>query len=136
MLVAPVVHPHGHHHRHQSRPAQINCFSKNAYGDSNRSRAITADAENTITSPTNTSSMVTVNSQRSTLTRFAMETHFTTESRRHGGLLLRISLRGGNCRGSIGGPGLLSSPCLCVSVVGKLQASVRTISLNTLPRCS
>src|SRR5208283_544520 len=62
--------------------AQINCFNKNAYGDPNRSRAITADAENTITSPTNTSSMVTVNSQRSTLTRFAMETHFTTESRR------------------------------------------------------
>src|SRR6202035_1893898 len=65
--------------------AQINCFSKNAYGDPNRSRAITADAENTITSPTNTSSMVTVNSQRSTLTRFAMGIHFTTEERKRGG---------------------------------------------------
>src|SRR5271166_3175577 len=61
-----------------TRPAaaQINCFSKNAYGDPNRSRAITADAENTITSPTNTSSMVTVNNQRSTLTRFAMGSSF------------------------------------------------------------
>src|SRR5580693_6990822 len=56
--------------------AQINCFDKNAYGEPKRSRAITADAENTITSPTNTRSIVTVNSQRSTLTRFAMGNSF------------------------------------------------------------
>src|SRR5580658_10315573 len=62
--------------------AHINCFDRNAYSDPNRSRAITADAENTITSPTNTRSMVTVNSQRSTLTRFASEFHFTTAARR------------------------------------------------------
>src|SRR5579864_4556907 len=98
--------------------AQINCFDKKAYGEPNRSRAITADAENTITSPTNTSSMVTVNSQRSTLTRFAMghlfhhggeswirdcwaervdwfgsgEIPFTTEARRHREELLLIFL--------------------------------------------
>src|SRR5437899_4777659 len=61
-----------------ARPAtaQINCFDKNAYGDPNRSRAITADAEKTISSPRNTSSMVTVNSQRSAQTRFAMGTSF------------------------------------------------------------
>src|SRR5438270_2567983 len=52
--------------------AQISCLDRNAYGEPKRSRAITAEAENTITSPTKTSSMVTVNSQRSTLTRFAM----------------------------------------------------------------
>src|SRR5208282_3862718 len=72
--------------------AQINCFSKNAYGDPNRSRAITADAENTITSPTNTSNMVTVNSQRSTLTRFAMGSSFhhgvAETQRRNCGLLI------------------------------------------------
>src|SRR5580693_7366530 len=56
--------------------AHINCFDRNAYSDPNRSRAITADAENTITNPTNTRSMVTVNSQRSTLTRFAMGVSF------------------------------------------------------------
>jgi hypothetical protein len=33
---------------------------------------MTAEAENTMTSPMKTSSMVTVNSHRSTLTRFAM----------------------------------------------------------------
>src|ERR1700689_1940300 len=60
--------------------AQINCFDRNAYSDPKRSRAMTADAENTITSPTNTSSMVTVNSQRSTLTRVAMGPSF-----HHGG---------------------------------------------------
>src|SRR5579872_3059404 len=41
---------------------------------------MTAEAENTMTSPTKTSSIVTVNSQRSTLTRFAMGLHFTTEA--------------------------------------------------------
>ena|SRR5436305_2894822 len=56
--------------------AQINCLERNAYGEPKRSRAITAEAENTITSPTNTSSMVTANSQRSTLTRFAMRHSF------------------------------------------------------------
>ncbi len=56
--------------------AQINCFDRNAYGEPKRSRAMTADAEKTITSPTNTSSMVTVNNQRSTLTRFAMGSSF------------------------------------------------------------
>src|SRR5580658_9718013 len=61
--------------------AHINCFDRNAYSDPNRSRAITADAENTITSPTNTRSMVTVNSQRSTLTRFAMGVSFHHASR-------------------------------------------------------
>ena len=65
--------------------AQINCFDRNAYSEPNRSRAMTADAENTITSPTNTSSMVTVKSQRSTLTRFAMGFHFTMDRRRYGG---------------------------------------------------
>jgi hypothetical protein len=52
--------------------AQISCFTKNAYGDPKRSLAITADAEKTMTSPTKTNSIVTVNNQRSTLTRFAM----------------------------------------------------------------
>src|SRR5580704_16981149 len=56
--------------------AQTNCFDRNAYSEPKRSRAMTADAENTITRPTNTSSMVTVNSQRSTLTRFAMGSSF------------------------------------------------------------
>src|ERR1700724_4083244 len=65
--------------------AQINCFDRKAYGEPKRSRAITAEAENTITRPTNTSSMVTVNSQRSTLTRFAMGIHFTTEEGTRGG---------------------------------------------------
>src|ERR1700731_140726 len=60
--------------------AQINCFDRKAYGEPKRSRAITADAEKTITSPTKTSSMVTVNSQRSTLTRFAIGSSF-----HHGG---------------------------------------------------
>src|SRR5271167_2568671 len=64
--------------------AHINCFDRNAYSDPKRSRAITADAENTITTPTNTSSMVTVNSQRSTLTRFAMGNSF-----HHGGMETR-----------------------------------------------
>src|ERR1700745_1946864 len=61
-----------------ARPAtaQINCFDRNAYSEPKRSRALTADAENTITSPTNTNSMVTVNNHRSTLTRFAMGTSF------------------------------------------------------------
>src|SRR5271169_6021713 len=72
--------------------AQINCFDRNAYSEPNRSRAITADAENTITSPTNTSSMVTVNSQRSTLTRFAMGNSFhhgdAGSRRRNCGLLI------------------------------------------------
>src|SRR5580700_9082738 len=74
-----------------TRPAaaQINCFDKNAYGDPNRSRAITAEAENTITSPTNTKSMVTVNNQRSTLTRFAMRSSF-----HHGG----AEIQRRNCR--------------------------------------
>src|SRR6266851_8048064 len=80
--------------------AQINCFDRNAYSEPNRSRAITAEAENTITSPTNTSSMVTVNSQRSTLTRFAMGIHFTTESRNHAGILLWNSHLSGDYRGS------------------------------------
>src|SRR5580692_5025149 len=65
--------------------AHTNCFDRNAYSDPKRSRAITADAENTITTPTNTSSMVTVNSQRSTLTRFAMGNSFhhgSAETRR------------------------------------------------------
>jgi hypothetical protein len=47
-------------------------LDKKAEGDPKRSRAITADAEKTITRPRNTSSIVTVNNQRSTLTRFAM----------------------------------------------------------------
>jgi hypothetical protein len=65
-----------------ARPAtaQTNCFDRKAYSEPKRSRAMTADAENTITSPTNTSNMVTVNSQRSTLTRFAMGSSF-----QHGG---------------------------------------------------
>jgi hypothetical protein len=37
---------------------------------------MTAEALNTITSPTKTSSKVTMNSQRSTLTRFAMRVSF------------------------------------------------------------
>src|SRR3954466_12216034 len=98
----------------ETRPAtaQINCFERKAYADPKRSRAITAEAEKTITRPRNTSNIVTVNSQRSTLTRFAMghsfhhggaetrrkncclsvfnvdcfgsgRAHFTTEARRH-----------------------------------------------------
>src|SRR5579872_2043326 len=53
---------------------QSNCLDRKPYGEPKRWHAITAEAENTITRPTNTSSMVTVNNQRSTLTRFAMGT--------------------------------------------------------------
>src|SRR5258708_6386260 len=56
-----------------------------------------------MTSPTNTNSMVTVNSQRSTLTRFAMGNHFTTDARRNlncwwGGVNSFGSTRHGNHR--------------------------------------
>jgi hypothetical protein len=48
--------------------------------------AITAEALKTITSPMKIKSRVTVNSQLSTLTRFAIGgLHFTTETLRHGG---------------------------------------------------
>src|SRR6266567_5191767 len=80
--------------------AQTNCFDRNAYGEPNRSRAITADAENTITSPTNTSSMVTVNSQRSTLTRFAMEHSFHHGGGRRGGRTFGIVILRVDCFGS------------------------------------
>src|SRR5208283_4803115 len=96
--------------------AQINCFSKNAYGDPNRSRAITADAENTITSPTNTSSMVTVNSQRSTLTRFAMGSSF-----HHGG----TEARRRNCR--------LLIPDCCLSWFQALCRPERSHTLRQPP---
>src|SRR5579863_1488338 len=106
--------------------AQINCLERNAYGDPKRSRAITAEAEKTITKPRKTSSMVTVKSQRSTLTRFAMGHLF-----HHGG---RQSARR-----------LLSFDCCLFWYAMHLSWSSRytltdesplTTSLNTFPRCS
>src|SRR5258705_2162813 len=63
---------------------QISCLVANAYGDPKRSVAITADALKTITRPIKTRSMVTAKSHRSTLTRWPMTLHFTTELRREG----------------------------------------------------
>ncbi len=47
---------------------------------------MTAEALKTITRPVKTSSMVAVKSHRSTFTRLAMASHFTTETQRQGGI--------------------------------------------------
>jgi hypothetical protein len=86
--------------------------------------AITAEALNTITSPTKTSSKVTMNNQRSTLTRFAMRISF-----HHGDIVA----------GCIVGQEFRRKGYFCGSFAWVEEfraASWPTNSLNTRPRCS
>src|ERR1700688_1819112 len=68
--------------------AHISCLNRNSYADPKRSLAITAEALKIMTSPIKTSIVVTVNIQRSTLTRLAMgRIHFTTDQHISGPVL-------------------------------------------------
>src|SRR5882724_2342290 len=78
--------------------AQANCFTRKVDAEPKRSFAITAEALKTITNPTKTSSRVTVNSQRSTLTRFAIQCR-SPQGNRSGRMIssiTRVGLTGGN----------------------------------------
>ena len=90
MLVAAVVHAHGHHHGHESghRPDQL-LRQERIRRTEPLPRHHRRRREHHH-QPTNTSSMVTVNSQRSTLTRFAMGHSFHHGGRRRGEELLIV----------------------------------------------
>lgn len=71
--------------------AHPNCRSRKKYPEPYRSLAITADALKTMTNPMKIKSKVTVKSQLSTATRFAMGAfHFITEMTSHGDFLEMI----------------------------------------------
>src|SRR5207237_728869 len=72
------------------RHSRKNAKNRKVYREQDSAVGISADVLNTITKPTNTRHRVTVNSQRSALTRFAMRTHSTTETRDHRDFLLLI----------------------------------------------
>ena len=81
MLVAPVVHAHGHDHGQRARRPPRSTASKETRRANRTAPAPSPPTPKTPSpAPRNTSSMVTVNSQRSTLTRFAMGHSF-----HHGG---------------------------------------------------
>jgi hypothetical protein len=99
-ILVAIINLHRHCHGHDSGTDQASCRNKMWPIRSALWRS--AEALNTITSPMKTNNRATVNSQPSTLTRFAIpEDHFTTERQRGGQIAESLAdmLTGSGLRG-------------------------------------